>query len=436
VVSAAVAAAVIAVGAPASVGATSPEPAEHAGPVAVADPVQGGWVRFAGPQGLQLARISEDGEVWPIGLPPLLQTETNGEFGNVLTPLRSGWLVDVAPFYPGGSSERVECDSRFPPETCGELAVAELSPTGRWTTPQPLPHSRGRDASAAEPVEVSGGRIELAWEEGQPGIPTISVADGRLGARLSRPRRSQRLMRSEPEHEGLENYHGVIIVRGEFGEDHTGFPQHAIERRLYGDGRLGRPHSLHGPLISDQGQRFALPDGGETYVFWGGYWGGFAVRPPGSSTYGRKHLFSKDVEVGIQAAENRRGRVLIVLRAWRRSGSQLMAAEVSPRGALEATHVLETGPSEPEGGYGYEGAIEPSGQELVISTDAAHRVWAHAAASRCRRFSRTPLAITGGEYPLLFAGARGTFHLVWEDHATHTIQTAAVEVKCNASGVR
>jgi hypothetical protein len=110
--------------------------------------------------------------------------------------------------------------------------------------------------------------------------------------------------------------------------------------------------------------------------------------PPGSSTYVWKHLFSKEVEVGIQAAENPRGQVLIVLRAWRHSGSRLIAAEISPRGALEATHVLETGPSEPESGYDYEGAIGPSGQELVISTDAAHRVWAHAAASRCRRFSR------------------------------------------------
>lgn len=431
------AAAVIAVGAPVSVGAMSPEPAQRARPEATADPLQGGWVRFAGPQGLQLARISEDSEVWPIVLPPLLQTETNGEFGGVLTPLRSGWLVEVAPFYPGGSSERVECeDSRLPPETCGELAVAELSPAGRWTAPQPLPRSRGRDASAAEPVEVGGGRIELAWEEGAPGIPTISVAVGRLGSRLSRPRRAQRLMRSEPEDEGLENYDGAIIVRGEFGDDHTVFSQHVIERRLYGDGRLGRPYFLHGPLVSDQGDRLALPDGGETYVFWGGYWGGFAVRPPGSSTYEREHLFSKDVEVGIQAAENRRGRVLIVLRAWARSGSRLIAAEVLPRGALEATHVLETGPSEPEGGYDYEGAIGPGGQELVIGTDGAHRVWAYAAASRCRRFSRTPLAITGGEFPLLFVGAHGIFHLVWEDDATHTIQTATVGVKCNPSGVR
>jgi hypothetical protein len=107
-----VAAAVIAVGAPVSVGAMSPEPAQRARPEATADPLQGGWVRFAGPQGLQLARISEDSEVWPIVLPPLLQTETNGEFGGVLTPLRSGWLVEVAPNAsnartPGSRQKRV-----------------------------------------------------------------------------------------------------------------------------------------------------------------------------------------------------------------------------------------------------------------------------------------------------------------------------------------
>ena len=434
--SAAVAAAVI-VGAPVSVGAMSPEPNEHVGSVATADPAQGGWVRFTGPQGQELARISEAGAVRPIALPPLLRAEAHGE-GVSLTPLHSGWLVVVGRFYPGGPNERSECEeSRIPSETCGELATAELSPTGSWTAPRSLRGSRGFDASAAEPVELAGGRIELAWEEGQPQIPTISVVVGRLGARLGRPRRAQRLMRSEPEHEQLENYDGAILVRGEFGDDHTGFAQHVIERRLYGDGRLGRPHYIQGPLVSDQGERLALPDGGETYVFWGGYWGGFAVRPPGSSTYRRKHLFSKQVEGGIQATENPRGQVLIVLRAWRHSSSQLMAAQVSTRGVLEATQVLETSPPETEGGYGYEGAIAPSGQELVISSDAAHRVWAHAAASRCRRFGRTPLTITGGEkYPLLFAGTRGIFHLVWEDEATHTVQTATVSVTCSPRGIR
>jgi hypothetical protein len=48
----------------------------------------------------------------------------------------------------------------------------------------------------------------------------------------------------------------------------------------------------------------------------------------------------------------------------------------------------------------------------------------------------SPLAITGGAFPLLFAGARGVFHLVWEDYAAHTIQTAAVRVGCAPSGVR
>jgi hypothetical protein len=431
-----VAAAAIAVGAPVSVGPMSPEPNEHAGPVAIADPVQGGWVRFAGPHGLQLARVSEDGAVRPIAMPPLLQIETRGEFPSVLTPLRSGWLVVVGRFYPGGASERSECEgSRSPSETCGELAVAELSPAGRWTAPQPLRGSRGFDASAAEPVEVGGGRIELAWEEGQPQIPTISVAGGRLGARLGRPRSAQRLMRSEPGYEALENYDGEILVRGEFGRGRSGFLEHVIERRLYGDGHLGRPLFRHGPLVTAQGLRFPRPDGGETYVFWESYWAGFALRPSGSSTYRRKHLFSKEAEIGIKAAENRRGQVLIVLRAWWHTGSRLMAAEISPHGALEATHVLETGPPEPEGGYDYDGELAPGGRELVVSTDGAGGVWAHAAAPRCRRFTRTRLA-TGGAFPLLFAGARGVFHLVWTDSADGTVKTASARVGCTATAVR
>jgi hypothetical protein len=426
------AAAVIAVGAPVSVGAMASQPAR--GPEAIADPVQGGWFEFGSSHGLQLARISEDGEVSPLVLPPLMQVEAGGEYWGVLTPLRSGWLVDVDTFFPGGSSERVECDSRFPPETCGQLAVAELSPAGRWTTPQPLPRARGRDARAAEPVEVGGGRIELAWEEGsQLGAASVAVAG--LGARLSRPHTAQRLMRGEPEEEGLENYDGKILIRGEFGDNHAGVPQHVIERQLYGDGQLGRPYLRHGHLLADQGNRLALPDGGETYVFWEGYWGGFAVRPPGSLNFRRMQLFSKDVEVDIQSVENARGRVLITLRSWVHSGSQLIAAEVSPHGALETAHVLETGPSETEGGYDFAGAIGPSGQELVLSTDAAHRVWAHAAAPGCRQFSRTPVTVTGGEFPLLFVGARGIFHVVWEHDTTQAIQTATIGVKCNPSGV-
>jgi hypothetical protein len=54
VLSAAVASAAIALGAPVVLGAVA-EPNEHVGPVATADPVQGGWVRFTGPQGQELS---------------------------------------------------------------------------------------------------------------------------------------------------------------------------------------------------------------------------------------------------------------------------------------------------------------------------------------------------------------------------------------------
>src|SRR4029077_2428868 len=122
-----------------------------------------------------------------IPLPPLLSPEARSE-GVSFTPLRSGWMGVVGRFYPGGASERSECqESRIPSETCGELAVTELSPGRRWTTPQPLQRSRGFAASAAEPIELPIGRVELAWEEGQPALPTISVAVGRLGAPLGPP---------------------------------------------------------------------------------------------------------------------------------------------------------------------------------------------------------------------------------------------------------
>jgi hypothetical protein len=275
---------------------------------------------------------------------------------------------------------------------------------------------------------VPGGRVELAWDEGGQ-IPTINVAVGPLGGRLGPPRTAQRLMRSEPEDEALENYDGEILVKGEFGRGRSRFAEHVIERRLYADGHLGPPLFRHGPLVAGDGQRFPRPDGGETYVFWAGYWAGFALRPSGSSTYRQKHLFSKEAEVGVKAAENRRGQVLIVLRAWRHAASRLMAAEISPHGTLEATHLLETGPPEPLGGYDYAGELAPGGQELVVGTDGAGVVWAHMAAPHCRRFTRTRLA-TAGAFPLLFVGARGVFHLVWTDYADHTIQTTAARVGC------
>jgi hypothetical protein len=363
----------------------------------------------------------------------LLRREVGSE-GVSLTPLPSGWIVVVGRFYPGGVPERNECEqSKVPSETCSQLAIAELSPAGRWTTPQRLPGSRGFDSSEAGPIELPGGRIELAWEEGQPQIPTIKVAVGRLGHRLGRPHAAQRLMPSEPYYEALTEYGGEILVLGEFGRGHSGFNEHVIERRLYGDGHLGSPRFRHGPLIVEQGMRFAQPGGQETYVFGENYRAGFALRAAGSSIYTREHLFSKHAEIGLAAAGNSSGQVLIVFRVWRRGRSRLMAAEVSPHGALEATHVLETGPPEPEGGYDYAGELGPGGQELVISTDGAGGVWAHVAAPGCRRFVRASVP-TGGALPLLFAGARGVFHLVWTDEAHRTIQTATARVGCTRDG--
>jgi hypothetical protein len=112
-----------------------------------------------------------------------------------------------------------------------------------------------------------------------------------------------------------------------------------------------------------------------------------------------------------------------------------MAAEISPHGAFEATHVLETGPSESGAGYEYDGELTPGGQELVVSTDGAGGVWAHVAAPRCRHFTRTRLA-TAGAFPLLFVGARGVFHLVWTDYVDHTIRTTAARVGCTPGNRR
>src|ERR1039458_4193198 len=140
------------------------------------DPGEGAWLQIAGPEGERLVRINEDGRVTPVELPPKLRGEELE-----ITSLRNGWTVAIDRYWPGGLQEQLACQpvgsgsspssltlrprARIAAGTrCSELVVAQLSPSGRWSRVQSMPHSFGRESQASEPVKT-GGRIELAWTE-------------------------------------------------------------------------------------------------------------------------------------------------------------------------------------------------------------------------------------------------------------------------------
>src|ERR1700722_3698668 len=123
---------------------------ETLGAMAQPDPVQGGWIQFSDAAGRQLARVSESGGVTAVSLPPQLDGEARSSTLE-LTPLKSGWIIAVNTVFPDGKVEEAQClEARIPSPTCGQLAVAERSPSGRWTPVQRLPRARGFEASAVE----------------------------------------------------------------------------------------------------------------------------------------------------------------------------------------------------------------------------------------------------------------------------------------------
>jgi hypothetical protein len=135
----------------------------------IAAPHNGTWVFFEGPRTDQLAKISEDGSVTPVSLPPKLR----GRSLEVM-PLSDGWTVATERVWPGGVKEEDRCaqneDEPTRPPHCGALVVAQYSPTGHWTAPQRL-------------ADSSVGAVET----GETGLPAAAASDGRIEcARASR----------------------------------------------------------------------------------------------------------------------------------------------------------------------------------------------------------------------------------------------------------
>jgi hypothetical protein len=136
------------------------------------DRVEGAWLQFASTEGEQLVRIHEDGRAALVGLPPKLR-DSDLE----IRPLRGGWLVAANHHFPGGLREQQLCENGFNP--CGSLAVAQLSPRGRWTSVQTFPGAFLPNEETREVLAESHGRIELAWL--QEGAERIRLVVARRG---------------------------------------------------------------------------------------------------------------------------------------------------------------------------------------------------------------------------------------------------------------
>jgi hypothetical protein len=222
---------------------------------------QGAWLQLASPEGERLVRIQEDGRVAAVALPPMLRGEDLQ-----ITPLRDGWTVAVDRYWPGGQREEEACQqgsgssasqsslrvqdvpariAHEPGEPlCSELVVAQLSPSGRCGDVRLIPHSFGRESEASEPV-LSGGKIELAWSEGEDFQP-IRVAVARPGHDFGRDHLARSPLQREANRVTTMVWQGALYLRGEYAPNPPfGTVRMWVDRRLYGNGTLGPPHFVN-----------------------------------------------------------------------------------------------------------------------------------------------------------------------------------------------
>jgi hypothetical protein len=435
-----VASAVFAV--PVTVGRSSGEERFSAQP----DPMGGGWVQFASPKGMQLARIDEQGALTRVALP----AELRGEDLELMA-LQDGWTVATNRYWPGGRREEERCSPggyEGVPEqekNCGVIVVAQYSPSGHWTATQRLAHSSGTQGGEPAAVE-SGGRIELAWREtnGEADLVRISVADARAGHPFGPAHSAQRARGNGSESEELSTVRGQLYLRVLYG---PAPPEDLLERRLYGDGRLGPPHLLQsGALANYRDQALPGPHGSEILVYQDGEDVELARRDGWASEYQAPSAMTMTAETGFQVAESGNDELLISVRSFAEGHLSVVAAEASRSGSLSATDTVEYDPLNSFGDYTWAGAIDDAGQALIASLDLStgDGIWLHPSAPGCAGFSaRIPLIEKGGSNATAlprddadltaFAGPRNVFHLAWITPSKQ-VQSTTVRVQCATGG--
>jgi hypothetical protein len=415
------------------------------------DVYQGAWLQLASPEGERVVRIQEDGRVAAVALPPMLRGEDLQ-----LTPLRDGWTVAVDRYWPGGVHEEEVCSgpgssasgssvrahsvsARIAREAgeplCSELVVAQLSPSGRWTDVRLIPHSFGHESETSEPV-LAGGKIELAWSEGEQFQP-IRVAVARPSHDFARDHLAHQPLHREANRVITMARHGALYVRGEYAPNPPfGTVRMWVDRRLYGNGTLGPPHFVRGRVLREPGLSLEGVDGSELWLFGDVYQSyAFARRSSSASTFERTHLIVKESDGEEQFVQSQNHRTLITLENalphGRSEGGEL---EISPAGHLGRFHGVEPAPANTEYGLGLTGAINDAGSTLAATSNGEQpgTIWLHPFDRRCPRVgARVALTTSArGGAPTLSAGRKGLFHIAWID-SLDQVQTSTVRVGCS-----
>ena len=411
------------------------------------DRSEGAWLALASPDGERLVRIQEDGRATPVELPPKLRGEELE-----ITPLRDGWTVAVDRYWPGGLQEEGECQpasgssgsslalrapARIASEArCSELVVAQLSPRGRWTHVQSIPHSYGRESQASEPVET-GNRIELAWSEGEQFQP-IRVAVARPGQGFGRDHMAHSVLRREANRVVTAVLHGALYLRGEYAPNPPfGTVRFWVDRQLYGNGTLGSPHVVRSRVLREPGLSLEGAAGSELWLYGGVYQKlAFARRTLWAPTFGAPRVIVKESDGGEQFAQSQNHRTLVSLETSLPHGrSQVAAVEISPGGRLGALHAVELVPTDKEYGFGWASAINNAGSTLIATSGQnAGQISLHPYSPRCPGSpARVLLSTASKGTSTVSAGRKGLFHVAWID-SLNEVQSTTVRVGCVRNG--
>ena len=401
-------------------------------------------------RGERLTRIQEDGRASPVELPPKLRGEDLQ-----ITPLRNGWTVAVDRYWPGGSREEEACQAysgssasmsslrshsaiaRIARESgeprCSELVVSQLAPGGHWSQVRSIPHSYGRESEASEPV-LTGGKIEIAWSEGEEFRP-IRVAVARPGHDFGRDSVARSPLHREANRVLTMVWRGALYVRGEYAPNPPfGTVRFWVDRRLYGNGTLGPPHFVRGYLTREPGSSLEAANGSELWLYGGVYEKlTLARRSSSASTFETPRVIVKQSDGAEQVVQSHNHRTLIALEVSLGHGrSEAGEVEIAPTGHIGRFHGVEQLPANTEYAFGLAGAINDAGSTLLATSSGEDggAIWLHPYGVRCPRVgARVQLALASRATPALSPGRRGRFHIAWID-SLGQVQTSTVSVRC------
>lgn len=249
----------------------------------------------------------------------------------------------------------------------------------------------------------------------------------------------------------ISSFRGQLYLRALYGPEGA----HLVERRLYGDGRLGAPHFLHSGLLAHYGnEALSGPHGSEILVYQEGDEVAVARRAGWAARFQTPSVVSRTALTGFEVAESGNDQLLISVRSSPKpltsdEKASVVAAVVSRAGSVKPTETVEYNPLN-TGDYLWASAIDDAGQALIATVDEGNQeaneadeaIWLHPSVPGCEGFpQRIALIDSGGSSatiqhrespnPVVFAGPQNVFHLVWVT-PTDEVQTTTIRVECPA----